>query len=221
MSTRRDLLAGFGVAAGAAALPLSTEVYHVLTDPKVEFQFGPPGPDIERAISPRLAIEPLRPTLGQIQGPFYAWRSPRRRDIRDTYPGDTTLVLEGYVLDTSGRPLPGYVLDFWQTDETARYDNAGYRYRGHQFTDRQGRFELLTVAPRPYSAGGQWRTAHIHAKAQGPGTRMLTTQLYFPDLADLNAMDPIFDPSLVLAESGSSGSVRRLRFDFILAEAQA
>ena len=221
MSTRRDLLAGFGVSAGAASLPIATQIYHALTDPKVEFEFSSPGPDVERALPLSSVGASLLPTPGQTQGPFYAFRSPRRRDIRDAYPGDSTLVLEGFVLDTRGRQLPGYVLDFWQTDETARYDDAGYRYRGHQFTDRQGRFELITLAPRPYTAGGLWRTAHIHAKVQGPGTAMLTTQLYLPELSDLNAADSIFDASLLMAESGSSGSVRRLRFDFVLADTQA
>jgi hypothetical protein len=149
MSTRRDLLAGFGVAAGAVSLRLATEIYHALTDPKVEFGFGSVGPDIERELPLVSANESLSSTLGQTQGPFYAWRSPRRRDIRDAYPGDSTLVLEGYVLDTRGRRLPGYVLDFWQTDETARYDAAGYRYRGHQFTDRQGRFQAGAHRFRP------------------------------------------------------------------------
>lgn len=218
MSTRRDLLAGFGVAIGSASLPMASQIYHSVTPPKVTFQFGEFGPNVERPLSLTPSAGELSPTMGQTQGPFFAYKSPRRRDIRDTYPGDSTLVLAGYVLDVDGNPLPGCVLDFWQTDETAKYDIAGYRYRGHQFTDRSGRFELITISPRPYAAGGLPRTAHIHAKVQGASTRILTTQLYLPEHSDLNSVDPLFNPSLLMADSETSGTVREMRFDFVLAD---
>ena len=218
MSTRRNLIAGFGVALGSAGIAIAPGIYGLIRPPKVPFEFGSPGPDVESTLGPAPATGTLVPTLGQTQGPFHQLNSPRRRDIRDGYPGDSTLVVRGYVLDTGGRPRAGYVLDFWQTDETARYDTAGYRYRGHQFTDRQGRYELITVSPRPYTNSGQWRTAHIHAKVQGPATSVLTTQLYLQDFADQNAIDTIYHPSLLMAESGSEGSARHLRFDFVVAD---
>ena len=216
MSTRRDLLAGFGVAAGAASWPIVTQIIVIPRLPLVTFEFDGPGPDIGSDL-PAPAGRSLSPTIGQTQGPFYAHKSPRRRDIRDGFAGDSALIVAGYVVDTRGAPLPGYVLDFWQTDAAAQYDAAGYRYRGHQYSDRQGRFELITIAPRPYSAGGLSRTAHIHVKVQGPGTPMLTTQLYLPELSDLNATDSIYDPSLLMTESGGTGSVRQLRYDFVVA----
>lgn len=219
MSTRRDLLAGFGVAAGSVAWPIATLLAATARFPLVAFEFDGPGPDVEATLSLSQANGALAPTIGQTQGPFYTPRSPRRRDIRDAFPGDSALIVTGYVLDTRGRPLAGHVLDFWQTDDAARYDGAGYRYRGHQYTDRRGRFELITIAPRPYTAGGQWRTAHVHVKVQGPGAPILTTQIYLPELSELNAVDSVFDPSLAMAESGSQDGARRLRYDFVLADA--
>ena len=60
------------------------------------------------------------------------------------------------------------------------------------------------------------RTPHIHAKLQGPGTALLTTQLYFPDEPVANADDPIFSPALVIdQEPQPDGSVLG-RFDFVL-----
>jgi len=90
------------------------------------------------------------------------------------------------------------------------YDNDGYRLRGHQFTDAQGRYGFETIVPGLYPG----RTRHFHLKVQAPGGRILTTQLYFPDEAG-NARDRIFSPELLLAlsegETGATG-----RFDFVL-----
>ena len=40
------------------------------------------------------------------------------------------------------------------------YDNRGYRFRGHQFTDANGRYALTTVVPGPIPASRR----HIHVK---------------------------------------------------------
>ena len=55
------------------------------------------------------------------------------------------------------------------------------------------------------------RTRHIHVKAQAPGQRVLTTQLYFPGEI-MNARDGIFDQTLVVAMADSATA----RFDFVL-----
>lgn len=73
------------------------------------------------------------------------------------------------------------------------YDNEGYRFRGWQRTNAQGRYRLPTVVPGPYPA----RTEHIHVKVTPPGGSTLTTQLYFPN-SDTNEGDGIFSPALVL-----------------------
>jgi protocatechuate 3,4-dioxygenase beta subunit len=120
------------------------------------------------------------------RGTFYSPKTPERRDIRDPLVGEA-LVVAGRVLDPQCRPIAGAVLDFWQTDHLGRYDNQGYRYRGHQRTDEAGRFELVTVRPSAYTAMSLFRTPHIHVKVQGATTRLLTTQLYLPDVEETNA----------------------------------
>ena len=102
-------------------------------------------------------------------------------------------LLTGYVLTTDCQPVPGAFLDFWQTDDQGAYDNAGYRMRGHQFTDENGRYSLETVLPGLYPG----RTRHIHVKVQAPGTPVLTSQLFFPGDAG-NQTDRIFDPALLV-----------------------
>ena len=82
----------------------------------------------------------------------------------------------GFALDRRCRPIPHALLDLWHCDADGRYDNDGYRLRGHQFTDAQGRFVFETIVPASYPG----RTRHYHVKVQAPGGNILTTQLYFP-----------------------------------------
>jgi protocatechuate 3,4-dioxygenase beta subunit len=98
------------------------------------------------------------------------------------------------------------LLDFWHSDDAGEYDNRGYRYRGHQFSDAEGRFRLETIVPARYPG----RTRHIHVKLQAPGRRVLTTQLYFPGDPG-NARDPLFRTDLTMRRTGSEA-----RFDFVV-----
>ncbi len=86
----------------------------------------------------------------------------------------------------------------------------GYRYRGHQYTDERGAFQLLTVFPGLYPG----RTRHLHVKAQAPNEPVLTTQLYFPG-EPRNATDALFDPALLM-DVRLSGPGREASFDFVL-----
>jgi protocatechuate 3,4-dioxygenase beta subunit len=102
--------------------------------------------------------------------------------------------------------VPNALLDFWHADDAGEYDNRGYRYRGHQFSDAEGRFRLETVVPAQYPG----RARHIHVKVQAPGRRVLTTQIYFPGDAS-NARDVLFRADLAMRRTGSEG-----RFDFVV-----
>jgi len=149
-------------------------------------------------------------TEAQTEGPYFTPRSPRRASLLAPEVRGTPLVLTGRVLSTSCRPLRGALLDFWQADGRGVYDNRGYRLRGHQFTNAEGRFRLTTVVPGLYPG----RTRHIHVKVQPRGGRVLTTQLYFPGQAR-NRSDGIFDPDLVMRLRRVAGG-RRWSFDFVV-----
>lgn len=43
--------------------------------------------------------------------------------------------------------MAGALLDLWQADHYGAYDDAGYRYRGHQYTGADGAFALSTIVP--------------------------------------------------------------------------
>lgn len=116
-------------------------------------------------------------TQSQTEGPYYKPDSPQRNSLlEDGMPG-TRLILVGYVLDQNCQPLPNAWLDFWQADASGEYDNAGFRLRGHQFTDTQGRFYLETILPGLY---GSRPIEHIHVKLRPEGGQETTSQLYFP-----------------------------------------
>ena len=168
------------------------------------------APDVVLAATPAIADDD-EPTPAQTEGPYFTPNSPLRKSIVPAGAGGTRLTLTGRVLSTAGRPVARALVDFWQADARGAYDNSGYRFRGHQFTDAQGRFSLGTVVPGLYPG----RTKHIHVKVQAPGRSILTTQLYFPGVAR-NRTDGIFNAELLVKHWRRVGPRRAARFDFVL-----
>jgi protocatechuate 3,4-dioxygenase beta subunit len=115
-------------------------------------------------------------TAPQTPGPFFKPDSPAKSVLFEKGEKSVLLVVSGTVLSAQCTPVANALLDFWHADEFGEYDNKGYRFRGHQFTDAQGRWRLETILPGEYPG----RARHIHVKVQAPGKRILTTQLYFP-----------------------------------------
>lgn len=150
------------------------------------------------------------PTPRQTEGPFFTPDSPQRASLIEPGMKGTPILLEGLVLTTACRPVAGALFDVWHCDADGNYDNRGYRLRGHQLTDADGRYRLETIVPGIYPG----RTRHFHVKVQAPGGRLLTTQLYFPDEPG-NARDGIFRPELLLAVE-DAGEGRHGRFDFVV-----
>lgn len=151
------------------------------------------------------------PTPSQTAGPFYTPDTPQKANFRADGAG-TALLLTGLVLDTNCRPIPGALLDFWHADDSGAYDNVGYRFRGHQFADENGRYQLETILPGLYPG----RTRHFHVRVQPPNGSILTTQLYFAGEAQ-NRRDGFYRADLEAAEAGMIDDVRQLSFDFVLA----
>jgi hypothetical protein len=146
------------------------------------------------------------PTPRQTEGPYFTPNSPKRTSLFEPGMAGTPLVVTGMVLTRGCQPVANALVDFWQCDDDGNYDNAGYRLRGHQFTDAKGIYRLETIVPGLYPG----RTRHIHVKVQAPRQSILTTQLYFPE-ERRNDRDRIFNPELLLKMTGGRG-----RFDFVL-----
>ena len=112
------------------------------------------------------------------EGPYFKDGSPETTTLFVEGAQGTRLILAGQVLNEDCLPIPGVKLDFWQTNEEGEYDNTGYSFRGHQFTDNKGRYYLETVLPGLYDSRP---IEHIHVKVTSRSGEVLTTQLYFPD----------------------------------------
>ncbi|MGI8807795.1 MAG: dioxygenase [Acidimicrobiales bacterium] len=159
------------------------------------------------APTPECADDDVTPA--QTEGPFFKPNSPERTNIRGDA-GGTKLLLTGTVVTTACKPVARALVEFWQTDGNGAYDNAGFSFRGHQFTDAQGRYQLEAVVPGLYPG----RTRHVHVKVQAPGGRALTTQLYFPGEAR-NASDGIYRKECEVTMSDAADG-RLAAFTFVL-----
>ncbi len=150
------------------------------------------------------------PTEPAIEGPFFKPRSPERADLVEPATSGRIYQLEGVVLTRHCRPVAGVLLDLWHADENGDYDDRGFRYRGHLFSDAAGRYRFRTILPGLYPG----RTRHYHLKVQAPRQRLLTTQLYFPN-EPRNRIDEFFSPQLLMNIS-QGPALTSARFDFIL-----
>jgi len=150
------------------------------------------------------------PTMAQTEGPYFKPSSPERIELFEAGMAGQPIELAGFVLTRNCKPIAGALLDFWQADDRGQYDNSGFRLRGHQFTEADGRFRLRTVVPGAYVG----RTRHIHVKVQPRGGRVLTTQLYFPGEAK-NRSDGLFRRELLMRTTEHAGLLAA-RFDFVV-----
>jgi protocatechuate 3,4-dioxygenase beta subunit len=151
------------------------------------------------------------PTVQQTEGPYFTPDSPEKSDFTADVSSGTKMVLTGTVLSTSCEPVQRALLDFWHADDSGEYDNEGYSLRGHLFTDANGTYRLQTIMPGIYTG----RTRHIHVKVQAPNGPILTTQLYFPEDEEENAVDGIYDQSLVM-DMTDSGDTKNAGFTFVV-----
>jgi protocatechuate 3,4-dioxygenase beta subunit len=163
------------------------------------------------AATPELLDADDDPTPALTEGPYFTPNSPKRKTIVPAGAAGTRLTLTGRVLRTNGTPVANALIDWWQCDARGVYDNSGYRFRGHQFTDARGRYSLFSVVPGLYPG----RTKHIHVKVQAPSKRVLTTQLFFPGVAG-NRSDGIYTAECLVSGWKLVNGRRVGRFDFVL-----
>ncbi|OPC81674.1 protocatechuate 3,4-dioxygenase subunit beta [Embleya scabrispora] len=154
-------------------------------------------------IPPSGATEPTGPVFG------LADVHPLDADLTAQHVGEPLgerIVLGGRVLDESGRPLRGQLVELWQANAAGRYPHKADRHpapldpnftgAGRCLTDDEGRYRFVTIKPGAYPWGNShnaWRPAHIHFSLFGTAfTQRLVTQMYFPG-DPLFAYDPIFN----------------------------
>jgi protocatechuate 3,4-dioxygenase beta subunit len=115
------------------------------------------------------------------------------------------ILVQGRVLDQTGRGVPHTLVEVWQANAAGRYVHARDRHdapldpnflgAGHTVTDAGGRYAFRTLKPGAYPWGNHdnaWRPNHIHFAVTGPAlATRLVTQMYFPGDPLLDH-DPIF-----------------------------
>lgn len=168
----------------------------------------------------------LRPTPGQILGPYYPV-DPNPQADRDLtrWPGAEhrakggRLEISGRVTDIQGQPLAGVLIECWQCDAAGRYrhpdapehdlvdpDFEGY---GRVVTGADGAYDIRALRPTPYPG----RAPHVHYRITAPGYAELITQMYIEG-------DPQNDEDFALLRAGDDAAQALLLVDLVpIAEA--
>ena len=167
-------------------------------------------------------------TESTIFGPFYregAEELPMGATISKDGRGDP-VVVTGRVLSPEGTPIPGALLDIWETDENGLYEQQDpeqpdMNLRGKFRTDSEGRYSFVGIKPVSYAIPddgpvGQliralgrhpFRPAHIHLLISADGFAPVTTHLFVKG-------DPYLDSDAVFGTKDS------LVVDFIQHDAE-
>lgn len=162
--------------------------------------------------APSRPLVPLKQALKVRHAPVYgaSGLGPDDHDLtrngrHGAEPLGERIIISGRVLDESGRPVPGVLIEIWQANAAGRYIHKTDQHQapidphffggGRAVTDAQGRYRFLTIKPGAYPWGNHpnaWRPAHVHFSLLGASiAERLVTQMYFPG-DPLFAYDPIF-----------------------------
>jgi hydroxyquinol 1,2-dioxygenase len=134
-----------------------------------------------------------------VLGPFYipdAPMLPTGGDLILDNEGDRIVTL-GRVTSTSGEPVAGALLEFWQNAANGLYSNVDpdqddNNLRCRMLTDADGTYSLTTIRPLAYevpddATGGEfiratgrhcWRPAHLHVRVHADGYEDLVTEVF-------------------------------------------
>jgi catechol 1,2-dioxygenase len=169
-----------------------------------EFGLIAPGLGFDHFLDIRLDLaDKARGLVGgtprTIEGPLYVAGAPLAKSkarLDDGSEKGDTLIMHGRVLDPSGRPLAGAIVDVWHANSMGAYSyfdptQRAYNNRRRIETDDQGRYKFQSIVPSGYAVppGGATerlldsmgrhgrRPAHIHFFVSAAGHRHLTTQI--------------------------------------------
>ena len=160
-----------------------------------------PGYKTSVARSPRNAKLSVGMTMTEMTGPVFGHDILGELDndliVNFAAPGESAIgqriMVHGRLLDESGRPVPGALIEVWQANAGGRYRHKKESYQapldpnfggcGRVITDQDGRYVFRTIKPGPYpwpNGPNDWRPAHIHFSLFGQGfAQRLITQMYF------------------------------------------
>jgi protocatechuate 3,4-dioxygenase beta subunit len=156
---------------------------------------------------PLIAVQD--PEAAELSGPVFGVTDVTALDADLTKqhlgePLGERITVQGRVLDRSGRPVRGQLVEVWQANASGRYLHQrddhpapldpNFTGVGRCLTDDEGRYAFTTIKPGAYpwrNHVNAWRPAHIHFSVFGAAfTQRLVTQMYFPN-DPLFAFDPV------------------------------
>jgi protocatechuate 3,4-dioxygenase beta subunit len=202
-----------------AGIRFLTEVGHTCTDQRQEFILLSDTLGLSMLVDLVNHGATSSATESTVLGPFYVPESPWRANgdaITDDL-GAQPLLVSGHVLDTTGKALPGAVVDVWQNATNRLYavqdeQQSPENLRGRFHADGDGAFRFRTVRPVDYpipddgpvgrmlKATGRhpWRPAHVHMMVSAERCTPVTTHLFDSESKYLDS-DVVFGvkPSLV------------------------
>ncbi len=149
-------------------------------------------------------------TPSQTEGPFYPVPGIEQQMFNDTdltrkMTGDELatgqlMALDGVVMDRNEQPLDNAIVEIWQASSAGLYNHPNdsaqdpaldpeFQFWGRAVTGEDGRYIFNTIVPGEYDG----RTArHIHFRIDAPGYSRLTTQSYFANYGERNALDGLY-----------------------------
>ncbi len=158
---------------------------------------------------PTKALVQADPEVLELAAPVFGVSDvdPLEADLTIVHRGEPIgerMVVTGRVIDGSGRPVAGQLVEIWQANAAGRYIHQrdqhpapldpNFTGMGRCLTDADGNYRFLTIKPGPYPWRNHlnaWRPAHIHFSLFGTAfTERLITQMYFPG-DPLLPLDPI------------------------------
>lgn len=159
--------------------------------------------------------------------------------VQKGFDGQSTVLVEGYVRNPDGSPLPGVIMDVWEDAPNGLYeqqdpDQPDFNLRGRFETDEDGHYAFQAISPVPYpipdtETAGEllrymghhpWRPGHIHFMIFKDGYRTLVTQIYDGDSEYLDNDSVFAVKESLIGEfrnaPDDAGTDLTLQFDFTL-----
>lgn len=187
--------------------------------------------------------KPAGATESTVFGPFHREGVPELPMGATIAPKDNTgtpTTISGRVLDTSGKPIEGAVLDVWQVNSEGLYDSQlpnsdELHMRGIFRTGKDGQYVIRTTRPVAYQIPTDgpvgrmlaatnrhaWRPAHTHFLVSAPGYEPVTTHL-FDSIDPYLKEDAVFGvkDSLIVDFTTNDKGEAAASFDFVLKPAR-
>lgn len=160
------------------------------------------------------ADTPPGATESTVLGPFFvdgAPELPNGASLVKLASDEPSLVVRGYVKNSTGEPIANALVDVWQADPTGVYHVQDpkappFNLCGRLRSDSRGYYEFKTVRPKFYPvptdgpvgelvrAAGRhpYRPGHVHAMVSAPGCATLITHIF-------DAQDPYLKSDAVFA----------------------